>query len=154
MSEPTFVSAPRIGVGTASGMIARALDATRATTATVSATRRIFFSEYLRTSGCSRVFLHTQQGDSCSQEQREGPGDRRSPRPLFFAGARAQILTSSIGGRGGVMSDHLDGPNFTFPEGDPRLDVADLYLFEQPGDPARAVVVFDVNPFAAGPDFH
>jgi len=52
------------------------------------------------------------------------------------------------------MSDHLDGPNFTFPECDPRLDVADLYLFEQPGDPARAVVVFDVNPFAAGPDFH
>src|SRR5438132_6736051 len=43
MREPTFVSAPRIGVGTASGMIARALDATRATTAMVSAASRIFF---------------------------------------------------------------------------------------------------------------
>jgi len=52
------------------------------------------------------------------------------------------------------MSDHLDGPDFTFPEGDPRLDAADLYLFAQPNDPSRTVVVFDVNPFAAGETFH
>jgi hypothetical protein len=48
----------------------------------------------------------------------------------------------------------LDGPDFTFPGGDPRLDAADLYVFSRPGDPSRLAVIFDVNPFAAGAEFH
>lgn len=53
------------------------------------------------------------------------------------------------------MSDHLDSPGGS-PGMDPRLDICDIYVFKQPDDPNRTVLVLNVNPFAptgAG-DFH
>lgn len=53
------------------------------------------------------------------------------------------------------MSDHLDAPGGS-PGMDPRLDICDVYVFKQPDDPDRTVLVLNVNPFApSGADeFH
>src|SRR6266404_1989555 len=44
------------------------------------------------------------------------------------------------------MSHHASGPNFDFPRGDARLDLTDLFVFTKPGDPSKAIIVFDVHP--------
>ena len=53
------------------------------------------------------------------------------------------------------MSDHLDAPGGS-PGMDPRLDICDIYIFKQPDDPDRTVLVFNVNPFAptGADEFH
>ena len=40
------------------------------------------------------------------------------------------------------MSDHFDGI------ADPRHDITDLYAFQKPGDPARTILILNVNPAA------
>jgi len=44
------------------------------------------------------------------------------------------------------MSHHASGPNFGFPRGDARLDITDLYVFTEPGDPTKSVIVLNVHP--------
>src|SRR5215467_3772685 len=44
------------------------------------------------------------------------------------------------------MSHHASGPNFSFPRGDARLDMTDLYAFTKPGDPSRSIIVLNVHP--------
>src|SRR5215469_1001254 len=44
------------------------------------------------------------------------------------------------------MSHHASGPNFTFPQGDARLDLTDLYVFPKPGDAAKSIVILNVHP--------
>jgi Domain of unknown function (DUF4331) len=44
------------------------------------------------------------------------------------------------------MAHHYSGPDFSFPQGDPRLDHTDLFVFPKPGDDSRSVVVIDVHP--------
>jgi len=38
---------------------------------------------------------------------------------------------------------HNDAPNL-----DPRTDIADLYIFQNPGDPTKSILILDVNPEA------
>lgn len=46
------------------------------------------------------------------------------------------------------MSDHLDAPDLQSPHMDARVDICDIYVFQQPDDTDRSVLVFNVNPFA------
>jgi hypothetical protein len=46
------------------------------------------------------------------------------------------------------MSDHLDAPGIKPPNMDARVDICDLYVFQDPDDPGRSALVFNVNPFA------
>jgi Domain of unknown function (DUF4331) len=44
------------------------------------------------------------------------------------------------------MSHHFSGPNLGFPNGDPRLDLTDLYAFPKPGDGRKSILVMNVHP--------
>lgn len=46
------------------------------------------------------------------------------------------------------MSDHLDAPGMKSPHMDARLDITDIFAFQQPDDPDRSVLVLNVNPLA------
>ena len=52
------------------------------------------------------------------------------------------------------MSNHFTGLKLGFPEGDPRLDLTDLFVFPSPADPSQTVLVLGANTFAKAPDFH
>ncbi|HZZ47923.1 MAG TPA: DUF4331 family protein [Pseudonocardia sp.] len=52
------------------------------------------------------------------------------------------------------MSNHLSGKNLTFPAGDARLDLTDVFAFLSPTDPGRTVLIMDANTFATGTEFH
>jgi hypothetical protein len=52
------------------------------------------------------------------------------------------------------MSNHFTGLNLGPPEGDTRLDLTDLYVFQAPTDGARIVVILNCNSFAKGAAFH
>ena len=43
------------------------------------------------------------------------------------------------------MSNHFTGLSLGFPMGDPRLDLCDLYAFQQPNDPTRTVIILNAN---------
>jgi len=47
------------------------------------------------------------------------------------------------------MSHHYSGPNGTFPCGDARLDITDLFAFPKPGDPEKSILIMDVHPSSA-----
>lgn len=53
------------------------------------------------------------------------------------------------------MSDHLDHEEGASGKIDPRVDIADLYVFPSPDSPGRLVLLMTVNPFAplVGADF-
>ena len=38
---------------------------------------------------------------------------------------------------------HNDAPNL-----DPRTDITDLYIFQNPGDPTKSILILNVNPEA------
>jgi Domain of unknown function (DUF4331) len=46
------------------------------------------------------------------------------------------------------MAHHYSGPDFSFPHGDARVDHCDLFVFPDPEDTTRSVVVIDVHPSA------
>ena len=46
------------------------------------------------------------------------------------------------------MSNHFTGLSLGPPLGDQRLDLCDLYAFQAPADPARTVIILNVNPNA------
>ena len=52
------------------------------------------------------------------------------------------------------MSNHFSGLRIAPPEGDPRLDLTDLYVFPAPGDPAHIVLILNANTFAGAAAFH
>jgi hypothetical protein len=45
-----------------------------------------------------------------------------------------------------VMSHHYSGPDLSFPHGDARLDLTDLYAFPKPGDPGKSILIMNVHP--------
>jgi Domain of unknown function (DUF4331) len=46
------------------------------------------------------------------------------------------------------MSHHYSGPDFSFPQGDARLDFTDLYAFPKPGDIEKSILIMNVHPSA------
>lgn len=52
------------------------------------------------------------------------------------------------------MSNHLSAANLKFPGGDARLDFTDLFVFSEPGDHDKTVLIFDCDPFLTGSEFH
>ena len=44
------------------------------------------------------------------------------------------------------MSHHYSGPNITFPGGDARLDICDLFAFHKPGNASKSILIMDVHP--------
>lgn len=52
------------------------------------------------------------------------------------------------------MSNHFSAANLTFPCGDARLDLTDLFVFAAPDNPAKTVLIIDANPFMTGSEFH
>jgi hypothetical protein len=52
------------------------------------------------------------------------------------------------------MSNHFSAAMLKFPGDDPRLDLTDLFVFASPQSPDRTVLIFDVNPFMTGANFH
>jgi hypothetical protein len=46
------------------------------------------------------------------------------------------------------MSHHYSGPDFSFPHGDARLDLTDLYAFPKPGEADKSILVMNVHPSA------
>jgi uncharacterized protein DUF4331 len=49
------------------------------------------------------------------------------------------------------MSHHYSGPDWAFPRGDARLDLADLYAFPKPDDASKSIFVMNVHPSYGGP---
>jgi hypothetical protein len=43
------------------------------------------------------------------------------------------------------MSHHYSGPDFTFPHGDARVDLCDLYAFPKPGDTSKSILIMDMH---------
>jgi Domain of unknown function (DUF4331) len=52
------------------------------------------------------------------------------------------------------MSNHFSAAMLKFPGDDARLDLTDLFLFASPENAGKTVLIFDVNPFMTGADFH
>jgi hypothetical protein len=52
------------------------------------------------------------------------------------------------------MSNHFSAAMLKFPGDDARLDLTDLFVFASPDNPGKTVLIFDVNPFMTGADFH
>ena len=52
------------------------------------------------------------------------------------------------------MSNHFSAAMLKFPGDDARLDLTDLFVFASPDSPDKTVLIFDVNPFMTGADFH
>lgn len=52
------------------------------------------------------------------------------------------------------MSNHFSAAMLKFPGDDARLDLTDLFVFASPQSPDKTVLIFDVNPFMTGADFH
>ena len=46
------------------------------------------------------------------------------------------------------MSHHYSGPDFSFPQGDARLDFTDLYAFLKSGDAGKSILIMNVHPSA------
>jgi Domain of unknown function (DUF4331)/Phage integrase family len=44
------------------------------------------------------------------------------------------------------MSHHYSGPDISFPHGDARLDLSDLYAFPKPGSAGRSILIMNVHP--------
>jgi Domain of unknown function (DUF4331) len=44
------------------------------------------------------------------------------------------------------MAHHYSGPDFSFPHGDARVDLCDLFAFPVPGDSQRSILAMDVHP--------
>lgn len=44
------------------------------------------------------------------------------------------------------MSHHYSGPDFSFPHGDARVDLSDLFAFPKPGDPGKSILLMNAHP--------
>jgi hypothetical protein len=52
------------------------------------------------------------------------------------------------------MSNHFSAAMLKFPGDHARLDLTDLFVFASPQSAGKTVLIFDVNPFITGADFH
>ena len=52
------------------------------------------------------------------------------------------------------MSNHFSADNLKHPGDDPRLDLTDLFVFVEPDNPDRTVLIMNSNPFTKGNGFH
>jgi hypothetical protein len=52
------------------------------------------------------------------------------------------------------MSNHFSAAMLKFPGDDARLDLTDLFMFASPESAGKTVLIFNVNPFMTGADFH
>src|SRR6476620_2620241 len=52
------------------------------------------------------------------------------------------------------MSNHFSAAMLKLPGDDARLDLTDLFVFASPLSAGKTVLIFDVNPFMTGADFH
>jgi len=48
------------------------------------------------------------------------------------------------------MSNHYSAANLRFPGDDARLDLTDLFVFASSDDPAKTVLIIDLNPYTTG----
>ena len=46
------------------------------------------------------------------------------------------------------MSHHYSGPDYGFPHGDARLDLTDVYVFPEPGEAGKSILIMNVHPSA------
>ncbi len=46
------------------------------------------------------------------------------------------------------MADHLDAPGLKSPGMNARVDITDVYAFQKPGNPAKSILILNVNPLA------
>src|SRR5437588_291964 len=46
------------------------------------------------------------------------------------------------------MADHLDQVGLKSPDMDAHIDITDVYAFQKPGDPSKAILILNVNPLA------
>jgi hypothetical protein len=46
------------------------------------------------------------------------------------------------------VSDHLDAPGLKSPNMEVRVDITDIFAFQNPADPTRFVLAMNVNPVA------
>src|SRR5215204_4850502 len=44
------------------------------------------------------------------------------------------------------MSHHYSGPDFSFPHGDARVDLCDLFAFPKPGDASKSILIMNAHP--------
>ncbi len=44
------------------------------------------------------------------------------------------------------MSHHYSGPDFAFPNGDPHLNVTDIFAFPKPGDASKTILIMNSHP--------
>jgi hypothetical protein len=44
------------------------------------------------------------------------------------------------------MSHHYSGPDVSFPHGDARLDLTDVYAFPKPGGTGKSILIMNVHP--------
>src|SRR5215217_995730 len=51
-----------------------------------------------------------------------------------------------MGQGGAAMSHHYSGPDFTFPHGDARVDLCDLFAFPKPENTSKSIFIMDVHP--------
>lgn len=52
------------------------------------------------------------------------------------------------------MSNHFSAADLKSPGDDPRLDLTDLFLFKDPREPSKTVMIMDVDPFRTDSLFH
>jgi Domain of unknown function (DUF4331) len=48
------------------------------------------------------------------------------------------------------MSNHYSAANLRFPGDDARLDFTDLYVFQEPGDAGKTILIMNANPYTTG----
>src|ERR687894_291693 len=68
-----------------------------------------------------------------------------NPRGTVVAGVRTERKLSC---REENVSDHLDAPGLKSPNMDARIDITDIFAFQNPADPTRSVLAMNVNPVA------
>jgi len=71
-------------------------------------------------------------------------GKQRRIGRCFSSRVRKQLLESKEGDDD--MSHHYSGPDWGFPRGNPRLDLADLYTFPKPGDTDKSILIMNAHP--------
>src|SRR5881409_3318350 len=84
--------------------------------------------------------------------------NRRTLMILAFAVAAgaialAAILTQRAGPSPARAADHLDAPGLSPPGGSVQSDITDVYAFQSPSNPAKSVLVLNVNTGPAGSNF-
>src|SRR3977135_1663652 len=73
---------------------------------------------------------------------------RRSRSQWAVRNKPVSLLCTTSRSKGESMSHHYSGPDFSFPQGDSRLDFTDLYAFPKPGDTGKSILIMNVHPSA------